>query len=143
MTLSCDTTAPTAKILAGKMELTQNDTAFSINPAKIELAHLQLQKPFSYRITIANNEDSVFEYQVKARIPDSAGTGYKILTGNLPYKIEIPKESILIEPISKATAEIIVTKVEETSDWYEGWINIKQQSKNQLKLEMISRLLLK
>jgi len=145
LTLSCNTPGPTptATILAGKMELTQNDTAFSINPAKIELEHLQFQKPFRYYLTIANNQTDTFEYQIKTRVPDYTETGYKVLYDNSTYKIEIPNESVNIEPHCEATIEIIVTKVRETGDRHEGWINTKQLSESQVKLEMISRLLLK
>lgn len=142
-TLKTNTPTPTAKVLAGKMELEQNETAFSINPAKIELANLQIQKPFRYEITVANNEDTAFEYQVKAQIPDYTDTGYQILIDNSTYRIEIPSESILVDPKSEGKAEIIVTKIKQTSDPYEGWIRIKQQSESQIRLEMISRLLLK
>ncbi len=143
MALSCNTPEPTATILAGKMEMAKGDSAFSIDPGKIELEHLRLQEPFRYHITIANNEAGTLEYRVRAQVPDYAETGYKTLTGNSPYRIEIPRQSILIGPYSQAMAEIVVTKVEETGNRYEGWISIKQLSESQVKLEMISRLLLK
>lgn len=143
MTLSCSMNTPTATILAGKMEIVQNEITFSMNPGKIELKNLQLRKPFRYYITIANNENSTLEYQIKAQVPDYTEAGYKPLTDNSTYRIEIPSPSIIIEPHSEAKAEIIVTRVEKTSDLYESWIRIKQVSENQIKLEMISRLLLK